>query len=146
MQREYFKTKTERVHSIVEIGEEETYDIQNFEKDCYLNEPNFFANNFLVHNSGKHAGGVAVLSKPVYEIAPVDKVSGNLVTAWPESGQVQTLDEAGIVKYDILGISILDVIANTIDNINEKLYLIEDDDGIEKIVPESYINKETESL
>jgi len=146
MQREYLKIKTEKIYSIEEIGYEETYDIENFEDSFYINEPNFFANGFLVHNSGKHAGGVVVLDRPVYELIPVDRVSGNLVTAFPESGQVQTLDEVGVVKFDILGISILDVIANTLDNINEKLYLIEDDDGIKKIVPESYVNKNIGSL
>lgn len=99
-----------------------------------------------VRQSGKHAGGVVVLDRPVYELIPVDRVSGSLVTAFPESGQVQTLDEVGVVKFDILGISILDVIANTLDNINEKLYLIEDDDGIQKVVPESYINKNVNNL
>ena len=104
----------------------------------------YFVNK--VRQSGKHAGGVCVLDRPASELIPVDRVSGNLVTAFPESGQVQTLDEVGVVKFDILGISILDVIANTIDSINEKMYLIEDDDGLKKIVPQSYIDKELKEI
>lgn len=98
----------------------------------------YFVNK--VRNAGKHAGGVVVTDRPIYELIPVDRVSGNVVTAYPESGQSQILDEVGIVKLDILGISILDVISNTIDNINEKIFLVEED-GVEKIVPESYINE-----
>lgn len=99
-----------------------------------------------IRQTGKHAGGVCVLDRPVYELIPVDRVSGSLVTAWPESGSSQVLDENGIIKLDILGISILDVIANTIDNINEKMYLIEDDDGIQKIVPQSYVDEEIKEI
>lgn len=99
-----------------------------------------------IRQTGKHAGGVVVLDRPVYELIPVDRVSGNLVTAWPESGSSQVLDENGIIKLDILGISILDVIANTIDNINEKMYLIEDDDGVQKIVPQSYVDEVIEKI
>jgi len=94
-----------------------------------------------VRQSGKHAGGIVILPKPVYNYIPVDRVNGEIVTAFPESGQEQVLDELGIVKYDILGISILDVISNAIDMIDEELYLIEDDDGLIKIVGESYIDE-----
>lgn len=136
----YIKVETDRICSIKEVGEEETYDIQNFQDDCFLNEPNFFADGFLVHNSGKHAGGIVVLPKPVYNYIPVDRVNGEIVTAFPESGSDQSLDELGITKYDILGISILDVIGKSIDLIDEDIYLIEDDDGIQKVVSQSYID------
>lgn len=94
-----------------------------------------------VRQSGKHAGGVVVLDRPVYELAPVDRVSGNIVTAFEESGASQILDEIGIVKLDLLGISILDVISSAIESIDEELVMIEDDDGIVKIVPESYMKE-----
>jgi len=95
-----------------------------------------------IRQSGKHAGGIVVLPDPVYNHVPVDRVNGEVVTAFPESGSEQVLDELGIVKYDILGISILDVISDTVDMVDEEIYLIEDDDGIQKIVPASYIDKE----
>lgn len=94
---------------------------------------------------GRHAGGVVVLPDPVYNHIPVDRVNGEIVTAFPESGSESTLDEVGIVKYDILGISILDVIGDAIDLIDEDLYLIEDDDGIEKIVGESYLKQNSKN-
>lgn len=94
-----------------------------------------------VRQVGKHAGGVLILPKPVYECFPVERVGDVLVSAFPESGSSQVLDELGFVKFDILAISILDVIKHTVDLIDEKMFLIEDDDGIEKIVPQSYIDK-----
>lgn len=136
----HIKNKTNKIYSIKEVEEIETYDIQNLQDDCFLNEPNFFADGFLVHNSGKHAGGIVILPKPVYNYIPVDRVNGDIITAFPESGQEQVLDELGIVKYDILGISILDVISDTVDMIDEELYLVEDDDGITKVVSKSYID------
>lgn len=92
-----------------------------------------------IRQGGKHAGGIVILPGPVYNYIPVDRVHGVLVSAFPESGSEQVLDEIGIIKYDILAISILDVIRNTINMINEKIYLIEEN-GIKKIVSESYIN------
>lgn len=96
-----------------------------------------------VRQGGKHAGGVVILPGPVYNYIPVDRVQGVLVSAFPESASEQVLDELGVVKYDVLAISILDVIRNSIDMIDEKIYLIEED-GIEKIVPQSYIDKKGE--
>lgn len=93
-----------------------------------------------IRQVSKHAGGVVILDRPIYELIPVERVSGSLLTAFPESGSDSTLDEIGIVKFDILGISVLDIIKNTINQIDEELYLIEDDDGIEKVVPASYVH------
>lgn len=99
----------------------------------------FFINK--IRQGGTHAGGVVITDKPIYNYVPVNRVSGDLATAFPESGSEQVLDEIGIVKFDILGITILEVINNAIDMIHEKLYLIRED-GIVKVVPESYIDKE----
>ena len=98
-----------------------------------------------IRQGGSHAGGIVILDAPVYDRIPVDKVSGNLVTAFPESAQEQTLDEMGVVKFDILAISILDVIRNAINMIEEKLFLIEEDD-VKKIVSKSYLDKEIEKF
>lgn len=99
-----------------------------------------------IRNVSMHAGGIIILDEPVYKRIPVDRASGSIVSAFPESAQEQVLDELGVVKFDILAISILDVIRNTINMINEKMYLIEEND-IKKIVPESYLkDKEIEYL
>ena len=62
------------------------------------------------------------------------------VTAFQESGQVATLDSLGIIKLDLLGITVLDNIKEAVNLIDEELYLIEED-GIEKIVPKSYLEE-----
>ena len=93
-----------------------------------------------IRQIGCHAGGIVILPKPVYNYIPVERVQDGLVSAWEESGSQQILDKNHVVKLDILGISVLDVIKKTIDEIDEKLFLIEED-GIQKIVPESYIKK-----
>jgi DNA polymerase-3 subunit alpha len=98
-----------------------------------------------IRQGGKHAGGVVILDEPVYNRIPIDRVTGEIVTAFPESSQEQVLDEVGVVKFDILAISILDVIRNTIHMIDEKMFLIEED-GIKKIVPQSYLDKEIGEL
>jgi hypothetical protein len=99
----------------------------------------YFVNK--IRQGGKHAGGVVILDEPVYNRIPIDRVTGEIVTAFPESSQEQVLDEVGIVKFDILAISILDVIRNAIHMVDEKMYLIEEDE-IKKIVSQSYIDKE----
>jgi len=100
-----------------------------------------------VRQSGKHAGGVVISDEEIYNYIPVDRVKGEAVTAYPESGGNAVLDSGfGLTKYDFLSISILDVMAEAIDMIDEDIYEIEDDDEIIKIVPSSYINKEINLL
>ena len=98
-----------------------------------------------VRQTGRHAGGIVVLPSSVHNYIPVDRVRGETVTAFQESGNSTELDELGIVKYDILSVSLLDVIDETVNMIDEKLFLIEEE-GIEKIVPESYIKGEVQEL
>lgn len=94
-----------------------------------------------IRSVGKHAGGVLILPSPVYEHIPVERVQGELVSAFVESGSSTILDELGYTKYDLLAITVLDVMDNAIDMIDEDIYLIEDDDGIIKVVPSSYIKE-----
>lgn len=99
-----------------------------------------------VRQAGKHAGGLVILDRPIYEIIPIERVSGFIVSAFPESAQHQVLDELGVIKFDILGITILDVIDQAVSSIDEKMFLIEDEDGTQKVVPESYIDKQLENI
>lgn len=94
-----------------------------------------------IRQIGKHAGGVVILDRPIYDLIPVERVSGTVLTAFPESGSADVLDSLGVIKLDLLAISVLDIIKNTIESIEEDLYLIEDDDGSTKIVPKSYIDQ-----
>ena len=90
-------------------------------------------------NVGCHAGGVVLSPKPIWNYCPVEMSGETIVTAFPESGSTQTLDEIGLVKLDLLAISVLDTIVETFGLVNEDLYLIEDDDGTQKVVPASYL-------
>lgn len=95
-----------------------------------------------IRQSSKHAGGIVITDEPFYKLIPVDRVTGEVVSAFPESASEQVLDELGMVKFDLLRIEVLDIIKNTISKINEKLFLVEED-GVKKIVSESYINSKS---
>ena len=94
-----------------------------------------------IRQSSKHAGGIVITDRPFYELIPVDRVTSEVVTAFPESAQEQVLDKLGITKFDVLRIEVLEIIKNTINNLKDRLFLVEED-GIKKIVPESYLEKE----
>lgn len=93
-----------------------------------------------LRQTSQHAGGIVITDKPFYKYAPVDKTAGALITSYPESGQEQVLDECGLIKIDQLSITVLDTIRDTVEMVNEKLFLVEED-GIRKIVPQSYYIK-----
>jgi len=125
----------------LEVLKENKKDLYQFyiEHKEILDLAPYFINK--IRQGGKHAGGIIILDEPVYNRIPVDRITGEVVSAFPESAQEQVLDEVGVIKFDILAITILDVIRNAINMIEEKLYLIEED-GIKKIVPASYIDAE----
>lgn len=122
---------------IIKAENPSAYDFYKKNKEI-LDKVPYFENK--IRQLGSHAGGIIILPGPVYNYIPVERVQGDLVSAWEENGSSTVLDENGAIKFDILGISVLDVLEKTVDLIDEKLYLIEED-GIQKIVPESYINK-----
>jgi DNA polymerase-3 subunit alpha len=98
-----------------------------------------------VKNCGQHAGGVLILDKPVWNYIPVIHTKDGVASAFVENGSNTELDEMNLTKLDCLSISVLEVISNAIDSIDEELILIEDEDGVVKIVGSSYLkNKETE--
>lgn len=94
----------------------------------------------FIRGCGKHAGGVMVLDRPVYECVPVVRPQGEIATAFTESGSSPQLDDLGFVKYDILAISQLDIIDDALNMAEEDgFFQIEDDDGIVKIVSKAYL-------
>lgn len=137
--------KSLRIKSIKKVSEEDVYDIQNFEKDVFKNESNFVIDDIVTHNCGQHAGGVLILDKPVWNYIPVIHTKDGVASAFVENGSNTELDEMSLTKLDCLSISVLEVISNAVDSIDEELILIEDDDGIVKTVGASYLkNKEIE--
>lgn len=97
----------------------------------------------FIRSQGCHAGGNIIFNKPVYEFVPVVRNKGEIATAWVENGSSTILDEfSNCIKYDILGLNTLDIIDECINSVEEELVEIEDDDGVVKIVPVSYVDKE----
>jgi len=58
-----------------------------------------------VRHKGKHAGGVIITDA----VVPIERVGNELAAAWTEGKQNQ-LTQAGIVKFDLLGLAALSVI------------------------------------
>lgn len=117
-------------------------------KESYPDQYNFYLNNKVVldmvpkfvnkiRSIGTHAGGIVISDKPIWKYIPVERSSGTLATGYPESGQEAVLDEMNLIKLDLLGIEVLDIERKTLELIEEKLFLIEEN-GIQKIVPSSY--------
>jgi len=71
-------------------------------------------------NFGTHAGGVIISNLDLTEKIPVyrDK-EGRVVSSWSESGEKQELSSQGYIKFDVLGLSNLPIINDTIRLIKE---------------------------
>lgn len=122
----------------IKINKPELYKFYLDSKDILDLTPNFIDK---IRQVSVHAGGIVITDEPLYKYIPVDRVGTEIVTAFPESGAEDTLDKLGVIKMDLLGISILDVIKEAVELIDEELYLIEED-GITKVVPASYVDAE----
>ena len=101
-----------------------------------------------VRQVGQHAGGCLIMDKPVWEYIPVVHTKDGVASAFVENGGNTELDELGVIKYDFLAITVLEVISNAVESVEsmgDSFVKIEDDDGIVKIVPKTYLqNKEIE--
>lgn len=134
--------KSLKIKSIKKVSEEDVYDIQNFEKDVFKNESNFIIDDIVAHNCGQHAGGCLIMDKPVWEYIPVVHTKDGVSSAFVENGGNTELDELGVIKYDFLAITVLEVISNAVESVEsmgDSFVKIEDDDGIVKIVGASYV-------
>lgn len=118
-------------------GEEHTVDQMSFDDLCehYPSLKKYFEDHpdverfasvlrNQVRNMGKHAGGVIISDLDLTDRIPVlyDKPSSEdrmVISAWAESGSSQELSSVGLVKYDILGLSNLPIIADCVSLIEE---------------------------
>lgn len=66
-------------------------------------------------NTGVHAAGVIISSKPLKEVIPltVRQDDGKILTQW-EYGE---LEDLGLIKMDFLGLDTVDLIQHTVENI-----------------------------
>ena len=109
------------VEEIEEIGYDDVYDISlMFDSGLYKNEPNFIANNMVLHNS--HAAGIVVGNEPLKYIAPARKTrkknkDGDPIYATQFDGP--ELESIGLIKFDLLGLATMTVIKNACKLIKE---------------------------
>ncbi|MFC1609386.1 DNA polymerase III subunit alpha [Myxococcota bacterium] len=75
----------------------------------------------LNRQTGMHAAGIVIGDKPLWEYVPICRgKDGELVTQFAKD----EVEEAGLVKFDFLGLKTLTVIANAVKHIRKR-----DDDG-----------------
>jgi len=75
----------------------------------------------MIRNKGKHAGGVVITPGVSSKYLPLNKVSGELVTAYAESGNYTECSKIGVLKIDVLKIEGLTII-NRVMKLIEKRY------------------------
>jgi DNA polymerase-3 subunit alpha len=69
-----------------------------------------------IRSIGQHAAGICIAGVPVTENLPLIKTStGELVTANTEGGDYHELTDMGFVKYDILGLTCIDIISDAVE-------------------------------
>ena len=73
----------------------------------------------ITTSHGKHAGGVVISPTVITEFAPLmcDEEGGDFKTQFDK----HDVEEAGLVKFDFLGLRTLTVIHWAVDMINERL-------------------------
>jgi DNA polymerase-3 subunit alpha len=72
-----------------------------------------------VRNMGKHAGGMIISDMDLSGKVPVLKDKGYILSSWAESGGSPELSQVGLVKYDILGLNNLPIIADCVRFVRE---------------------------
>jgi len=70
----------------------------------------------LPRNLGTHSGGIVIVPGEIADHVPVERTgSGILVTAWDKDG----VEDAGLVKIDLLGNRSLAVVRDALINLEE---------------------------
>lgn len=72
----------------------------------------------LARNVGKHAGGVVIAPTKIDDFSPIycDEAGGSLITQFDKDD----VEQAGLVKFDFLGLRTLTIINNAVKSINER--------------------------
>jgi len=99
-----YRVTREDEHDAAEMGPES----KEFEHVCQTYTGFELAYNAIsgqIRHKGKHAGGVIITSDSV----PIERVGEAMAAAWVE-GEHSELSYAGIVKFDLLGLSALSVL------------------------------------
>lgn len=110
-----------KILSIKKSRIDDVYDIhhQLESKYFYKEHPNLVVNNLVISNCGCHAGGI-IISQNLNENMPLINVGGKVQTPWSEGQANRHLESMGFVKYDILGLSTLEMFEVCIKQILKK--------------------------
>ncbi|WP_045991512.1 DNA polymerase III subunit alpha [Halomonas sp. S2151] len=100
----------------LEDAVEEVSELQNY-RDRH---PDLFQHSVGLQGAmrayGKHAAGVIVAGKPLKQMAVVEYREGEPVINWDK----RVCEDMGMVKLDILGLSNLDIIKQTIERVKDR--------------------------
>src|SRR5690606_11244919 len=70
----------------------------------------------LTRHAGMHAAGVVISEGPLYDYVPIFKSDNSLVTQYDKND----VEDAGLVKFDFLGLKTLTVIDNAERLVNQR--------------------------
>jgi len=73
----------------------------------------------MIRNAGVHPCGLIIAPKPVYKFAPLQRVKGDIVSAYSEGFKGRELTEIGLIKFDILGLNTCSIISDALDLVKE---------------------------
>jgi len=73
----------------------------------------------LIRNIGVHPCGTIIAPKAVYKYCPLQRVKGQVVSAYSEGLRGRELSEVGLLKLDILGLNTCSIISDTLDLVKE---------------------------
>lgn len=122
------------IESIESNGIVQTYDIKNKETSLFQDEGNYICEGFIVHNSGVIISDVDLDDK-VPIIRGTDR---EYFCGYQESGGCTDLLQAGFIKFDILGVSNLDIVKDVINQIDDEefdyLKIPEDDPEVFEVL------------
>lgn len=79
----------------------------------------------IARNTGKHAGGVVIAPSKLTDFAPV--MADEEGNGWVVQFDKDDIEEAGLVKFDFLGLRTLTIIDRALKDINEKRKLTGED-------------------
>ena len=108
--------RLELVEAIEECEIEEVWDISlTGKEEFYKQEPNFIAQNILVHNS--HAAGIVISPIPLAEICPLHLTrdsSGGKERIIATQFDMHEVESQGLIKMDFLGLSTKTALAEAV--------------------------------
>lgn len=76
-----------------------------------------------VRQPSKHASGFVVSPVPLTDVVGLMTLKGTTITCWEEGIEFKELSKVGLVKFDLLGLRTITVIADTLRYIKERLGL-----------------------